>query len=94
MIWSRAVGVQLDRPESGAQFSLYSLAVEEAKAGAGLLMGHMCLIEDALASGSLVTADDRTCETGRSLLVELPDASRRRAEAEHIAALFSGQAAT
>jgi LysR family transcriptional regulator, glycine cleavage system transcriptional activator len=34
-------------------FSLYSLAVEEAKSGAGILMGHRALIEPLLKSGEL-----------------------------------------
>lgn len=38
----------------GPVFSLYSLAVEEAKNGAGVLVGHECLIQSHLDSGALV----------------------------------------
>ena len=88
-IWSDATGVRVPDPHAGAQFSLYSLAVEEAKAGAGVLMGHLCLIEDALAAGSLVPVDDRTCLTGQSLLLHLPDARRQRPETKDVVALVS-----
>ena len=38
----------------GPVFSLYSLALEEAKHGAGVLIGTAPLVEDALRSGALV----------------------------------------
>ena len=90
-IWSRATGLALQNPERGARFSLYSLAVEEAKAGAGLLMGHLCLIEDTLATGALVKADARSCETGRFLLVSVPEVPRQRPETKRVVAVMSGQ---
>ena len=87
--WSETVGAPMQNPQRGARFSLYSLAVEEAKAGAGVLMGHLPLIEEALASGALVRADERTCTTGRFLQVNLPHASRQRPESREIALAFS-----
>ena len=88
-IWSRTTGVQIKEPRKGPQFSLYSLAVEEAKAGAGVLMGHVCLIEDALASNALKPASQHSCHTGRFLFCALPDAARQRAETEQIVSLLS-----
>jgi LysR family glycine cleavage system transcriptional activator len=38
----------------GPVFSLYSLAVEEARNGAGVLIGHEPLVRAQLASGALV----------------------------------------
>lgn len=88
-LWSETVGEVVENPQRGAQFSLYSLAVEETKAGAGMLMGHLPLIEEALASGSLVRADERSCTTGRFIIVNLPQVSQRRPETRQIAMTFS-----
>lgn len=87
--WSRKTGVFLNENRAGPQFSLYSLAVEEAKAGAGLLMGHLCLVADALAAGSLVRAHEKTCHTDRSLAIEVPEGSRQRPETDQIVTLLS-----
>jgi len=89
VIWCKSAGVTIEYPRNGAQFSLYSLAVEEAKAGAGMLMGHLSLIADALAANDLVMADDRVCDTGRYLLLDLPPSALRRAETRPIVEMLS-----
>lgn len=86
--WSDAVGVRVSDPASGPQFSLYSLAVEEAKAGAGVLMGHLCLVQDALAAKSLVRIDDLSCDTGRSLVMAVPPQTRQRHATMEIVSLL------
>ena len=88
-IWAKSAGLPIPDPQSGAKFSLYSLAVEEAKAGAGALMGHLCLIEDALASRALTPLHDHICDTGRALVVQMPQASRRRPETEQVITLLA-----
>ncbi|MBY6199948.1 LysR family transcriptional regulator [Maritalea mobilis] len=88
-LWSQEAGVPLGDDQKGARFSLYSLAVEEAKAGAGLLIGHLCLLEDALASGALVKAHGRSCRTGRALVVQAPRSARRRPETDRVITLLS-----
>ncbi len=90
-LWSETIGATVQNPQRGAQFSLYSLAVEETKAGAGMLMGHLPLIEEALETGSLVKIDERSCTTGRFILVNLPYASRQRPETQQIAAALSDE---
>ncbi|MEX0348069.1 MAG: LysR family transcriptional regulator [Paracoccaceae bacterium] len=88
--WSHVTGCSLHNEDSGPRFSLYSLAVEEAKASAGVLMGHLCLVEEALTAGALVIAHGQSCPTGRSLVVQLPQKSRRRPETDQVVALLSG----
>ncbi len=88
-LWSETSGVPIRAPKTGPQFSLYSLAVEEAKAGAGALMGHLCLIEDALATGALATMHGTTCSSGNSLVVDLPRKPQRRPETDQIVALLA-----
>lgn len=88
-IWSNETGVTLKDPQTGPRFSLYSLAVEEAKAGAGILMGHLCLIDDALTANALERASEHTCDTGRWLFCQIPEAARQRAETQHVVSLLS-----
>lgn len=87
-VWSKATATPIGDPVRGPMFSLYSLAVEEAKAGAGVLIGHLCLIEDALAAGSLQRASECTCQTGRHLCAQLPDHARRRPETDQVVSLL------
>lgn len=87
-IWSRETGTHVHAAQDGPQFSLYSLAVEEAKAGAGVLMGHLCLIEEALAQGALIRASDQSCSTGRCLYVQMPDAAKQRPETKDVVSLL------
>jgi LysR family glycine cleavage system transcriptional activator len=53
----------------GPVFSLYSLAVEEAASGAGVLIGHEPLIARHLASGALVDLFGRRISLDRRLTV-------------------------
>ncbi len=60
-----APGLTLDT--RGAQFSLYSLALQEAQNGAGILMGHEPLVRAAIDDGSLVAPFAESVEVERSL---------------------------
>ncbi len=87
-MWSQKTGFEIKNEKVGPKFSLYSLAVEEAKAGAGVLMGHRCLIEEALSSGALVAAHEQSCRTDRALVVQLPLASRQKPETGQVVSLL------
>ena len=87
--WSKTAGVDLSDPQDGPRFSLYSLAVEEAKAGAGALMGHTCLIEDLIASNILATMDHGPVSTGKALILKMPATSERRPETDQIVSLLA-----
>lgn len=50
-------------PARGPAFSLYSLALEAALSGSGLLMGRMSLVAPYLAAGRLVAPFDRAVPT-------------------------------
>jgi LysR family glycine cleavage system transcriptional activator len=65
----------------GAVFSLYSLAVEEAKNGAGVLIGRKPLVNDAIEAGSLVWPFDIAIEREsrlRAATRPAPDASETK----------------
>lgn len=75
--WLRAAGAAGLDGARGPVFSLYSLAVEEAKNGAGALIGRAPLIDRALREGALVRPFDLAIETGARL-----QAAFRSAEGE------------
>ena len=69
-LWAGSEAPDLQPDMTGPQFSLYSMALEEAKNGAGVLIGHLPLIERDLAAGTLVAPFDKPVSTGRSLVLE------------------------
>ncbi len=79
-MWSQATGTDVGNPARGARYSLYALAVEEAKSGAGALMGHGCLIEQMVQAGDLRPMSPQTVSTGKALILQLPHPSRRHPE--------------
>jgi len=56
--------------KSGPAYSLYSLAVEETKNGAGLLIGHDALVRSLIDSGSLVAPFEQSAALDRSLTIK------------------------
>jgi len=72
-LWFKAVGVKGPPVESGSEFSLYSMALQAAVDGAGVLMGHEALVSRALAAGSLVAPFSQRVPTGLSLSILAPD---------------------
>ena len=91
-IWSEATGVSVGDPQRGPQYSLYALAVEEAKSGAGVLMGHGCLVEQDMRSGYLKRASTEEVRTGRILALELPHSSKRHPGIEEFVKLLLAEA--
>jgi len=53
-IWGANIGGGLELGTAGPVFSLFGLALEEAKNGAGVLIGHSFLVDDHLKRGELV----------------------------------------
>jgi LysR family glycine cleavage system transcriptional activator len=53
----------------GPSFSLYSLALDAALAGSGVLMGRMSLVEPLLAAGRLVAPFAQAMPTGDALAI-------------------------
>ncbi len=74
-LWLEAVREDID--PSGPTFSLYSLALQEAENGAGLLMGHEPLVRASLDAGKLVAPFEQVLELQRRLVIETPLALRK-----------------
>ena len=68
--WSQAGSGGTFVPQ-GPRYSLYSMAVAEACAGAGVLMGHMALLEHYLDAGQLVAPLDIPIDNGLALSAQI-----------------------
>lgn len=68
--WVSHLDFDMSNLKSGPTFSLYSIAVEEAKNGAGVLIGHETLVEAQLKSGVLVAPFQQKVSSGKSLILE------------------------
>jgi len=53
-LWLTAAGLADLRPRQESRFTLYSMALQAAMRGGGVLIGHSALIADDLAAGRLV----------------------------------------
>lgn len=69
-IWAAHIAPHLGRLTEGPSYSLYSIALEEAKNGAGILMGHTILIAPALEKKELAAPFPQYVSTGKSLTLE------------------------
>lgn len=86
--WAEREGIALPDLTDAPRFSLYSLAVAEAEAGAGVLMGHGFLLERQLADGTLVPLYTRRHPTGRVLMLDRP--ARAKGDLSRLITLLSG----
>lgn len=68
----------------GPVYSLYSLALEEAKNGAGVLIGHEPLVQGELASGTLVAPFRTRVDTGRRLAIAAAQPAGSRPEIDKV----------
>ncbi len=71
--WLSAAGVSGIAVNQGPAFSLYSLAVQAALEGAGILMAHEALTVRPMMSGALVAPFPARAATGLSLEILAPD---------------------
>jgi LysR family glycine cleavage system transcriptional activator len=71
-LWAAGARQVDPRGRDAMAFSLYSVAVQAAIDGAGVLMGHDALVAGALESGALVAPFRRKIATGRDLAAILP----------------------
>ena len=72
-LWLSAAGAEDVGAQDGLDFSLYSVAVQAAVDGAGVLMAHEALVFAPLASGALVAPFPLKVKTGRSLCILRPE---------------------
>lgn len=77
-LWLNAAGLAHVNASKGAEFSLYSLALQAAIDGAGVLMGRGSLIGNALDTGKLVRVSELRVPAPNELSLLLPEQSPLR----------------
>ncbi len=68
-VWLKAASPENPIEPKGPVFSLYSLAIEEAQNGAGVMMGHEPLVRAHLDAGRLVAPFKQKCTLKAKLVV-------------------------
>ena len=76
---------------SGPAYSLYSLAVEEAIHGAGVLIGHAPLVAPALACGALIAPFTRRVAANRPLVATMREPVPEGSPLQDLVRRLSGQ---
>jgi len=71
-IWLKAAGTPHISTQGGLGFSLFSLALQAAIDGAGVLVAHEALVKDVLARGALVAPFGLKARTEASLTILYP----------------------
>lgn len=77
----------------GSSYSLFSVAVEEAQNGAGVLMAHEALVEAKLAEGSLVAPFAQSASLPRHLVMRATRTFRAKPICDQVLAVISQEAA-
>jgi LysR family glycine cleavage system transcriptional activator len=88
--WHQAVFPNQIYSGSGPSYSLFSVAVEEAKNGAGILMAHRSLVEPLLTRGELVVVRDNPVEIDLALVLARNPVSGRSAVVDRLVDVIEG----
>ena len=87
--WAQGIAPKTELHTVGPSFSLYSLMLEEARNGAGVMIGHGALVQDHLDRGELVRVFDDEVSLERSLTVRFqPGASNESVLGEIVESLI------
>lgn len=77
-LWFQAAGVAADTIIQESGFALYSMAIEAAIEGAGVVIGHQALVARDMANGRLVAPFDLRIPAPHQYAVLVPNWSRQR----------------
>lgn len=82
--WLNKVAPEITIPKSGPSYSLFSIAVEETKNGAGVLIGHQSLLTSALKKGELFAPFKQTVKTGKPLVLKFASTQNMSADLKQV----------
>ena len=71
--WLTEAGVADRLGGDGQFFTVYSMAIDTARAGGGVAMGHRLLLRDMIDRGELVCPLDRTVRSQHPYVIVVPD---------------------
>lgn len=89
-IWLSATAEHQNLRKSGPEFSLYSLALEECKNGAGVLIGHEALVSPLVQSGDLVQPFDRAVVLPQHLTIATSKVLKQTSAARSVVDMLVG----
>ncbi len=89
-LWANAVLGDAEGFTQGPRYSLYALALDEARHGAGVLMGHDALVRPAIERGDLVAPFEQSVPTGLSLVLEAAALGRSNTARHAVISHLSG----
>lgn len=87
-IWMQSAAPKLSHKQEGPQYSLYNIALEEAKNGAGVLIGHQVLVQSMLKNGDIVAPFKKRVPSGKSLILEVAKSEPINGTLQEIAAIL------
>jgi len=77
--WCRATGTDIANLDAGQYFTLYSMAVDAARAGAGIAIGHALLVADDLSAERLVAPFPQSVAATEEYFLVIPERARNLA---------------
>lgn len=86
--WLDAASPGLVIDTTGPSFSLYALALEEARNEAGILIGHDALVGDLVASGALAAPFGERVRLQRALTISVAEAGRTSPHLQSVIAIL------
>lgn len=89
-IWRSARAEPPAIPLAGPTYSLFSIALQEAMNGAGLLMAHAALVERPLAEGKLVAPFEDLLELDQHLVMKLAPRTAQNPNFDNISSALIG----
>ncbi len=90
--WNRWLSVVFENEKilpNGPAYSLFSVALEEARRGAGILIAHEALVTSALDSGDLVAPFEDKVTTDRYLVMRTSSSFSNHESCELMKSIFS-----
>ncbi|OUR80725.1 LysR family transcriptional regulator [Alphaproteobacteria bacterium 46_93_T64] len=90
-LWLSSVPGDKKLPTLGPVYSLFSVALEEARHGAGVLMAHEALVAPALESGELVSPFEHKLTLQRRLVMKTTPAFATKESCRLLKLVFCGK---
>ena len=88
--WLAQAAPGLKKKPNGPHFSLYTIALEETKHSAGILIGHATLVDAALKAGDLVAPFGDRVTTGKALTVTVAPHQKASKVVRQVLAMLGG----
>lgn len=90
-LWLASISKGVEFPIGGPIHSLFAVALEEARHGAGVLMAHEALVASSLKSGALIAPFDHKVSLQRRLVMKATSSFTAKNNFKLLKSVFCGQ---